>query len=1084
MSGASPVMAVHAVGTLVDASGVATPSLVTGYSVTATLDADFDKVSPKKWVLYGSSDNVNWDLVLHDQTAGVTWSAAGETMLFQTSGSYNTNLVHKVKFEVIETMASYATNTVNYRRSNVKTIELFSSSYLDHGVPTNVAYHQVECAQTTCCMLKYIAGGNHEAVCYGPSTLWSAGSTDTVVATPASSVKFSDIAWVGKNHMCGIDKSGPKVDCWGLDRQGLAFSPSGDVAVTVDKAAYLANPFTPDYQSLEKNSGNFQCINTCSAGGDLYCWGNGYTNGKIYTEAQDGLAALNAVAANEYTQVVALDDWTCGLNQSTDNVDCWKANDYAGTSKRFYLATAGQKCTDAANEAKQAAIADPASCKAMCAAVSTCTHFSYKWTDGSCEIGTCASQDAVGTNADYDIYLMYDGACNPDCELTGPYNSNTLMTFKSITAGDAFVCGVRKDDDGKAVCWGSRDVPVVSATTTSGEEGAFTLADLFTTHSNAGAWLSTSVTRPSGQTFAQSLAAASIAEIFARAQLTQLLYLGCYSVTALDLNDATQSYATHSPKEWKVYGSTDGSTWTEVDHATAQTGWTTGQTRWFTATTQTTAYTYFKLVFLDVDGTFSDSAGVEKWQVGLQSVRLYGRDNALERVSPINTAFGTKTYTAVAAGARHVCGLVTGTTYLECYGEALHSKADPTATAASSTSATLAATAYTALDCADEFCCAMKSDGVINCLGELTTSTVAADLATTHANSGGANVNAVTFDTATGVTCSSAMCCALLSSKPVCVGTWNAPVSPATSAAIHVVAEPTAAVQGFAFAGRNHICTVSEGRTAVCFGLYTQSADTADWTPPESASSHGFCLHDQKSSTNNYQMCFSDCTTEATRCWGINYSAKYVHEVFPSTVVASNASSVKYTNLVSSEAVTCGIRKATGDYKVDCWTATDDIAGKETACSCTFLLPTASPDLTTTQFAMLAAGDLFICGIEVQTAKVHCWGDNRWGQLSTPVMPQLSGPSVDVQIKNIALGNEHGCGIRLVDRAAVCWGNNYNGQCDAPDSTAFRDIAAGDSFSCGVVFDTNLVTCWGNLPASITTWLTDGSQVANPASDL
>lgn len=123
--------------------------------------------------------------------------------------------------------------------------------------------------------------------------------------------------------------------------------------------------------------------------------------------------------------------------------------------------------------------------------------------------------------------------------------------------------------------------------------------------------------------------------------------------------------------------------------------------------------------------------------------------------------------------------------------------------------------------------------------------------------------------------------------------------------------------------------------------------------------------------------------------------------------------------------------------------------------------------------AHLATGAAHTCA--VSEAGVHCWGDNRWGQLGLEdAAPGLNQPSTPLAFPRLGAGGlGHHC---IADESTVvCWGHNGHGQlgrnttdpcCAEAAEVALpegrvEDLAAGFVHSCALL--DGQVWCWGDL---------------------
>lgn len=85
----------------------------------------------------------------------------------------------------------------------------------------------------------------------------------------------------------------------------------------------------------------------------------------------------------------------------------------------------------------------------------------------------------------------------------------------------------------------------------------------------------------------------------------------------------------------------------------------------------------------------------------------------------------------------------------------------------------------------------------------------------------------------------------------------------------------------------------------------------------------------------------------------------------------------------------------------------------------------------------------------IKNRKVHCWGNNLYGQSSPP--KNLVNPI------QITLGYEHTC--VLDDEGVKCWGFNFDGQTDVPKFKNPKKVWATGNRTCAL--DDKKVKCWG-----------------------
>lgn len=121
-------------------------------------------------------------------------------------------------------------------------------------------------------------------------------------------------------------------------------------------------------------------------------------------------------------------------------------------------------------------------------------------------------------------------------------------------------------------------------------------------------------------------------------------------------------------------------------------------------------------------------------------------------------------------------------------------------------------------------------------------------------------------------------------------------------------------------------------------------------------------------------------------------------------------------------------------------------------------------------------GNNAACAVD-KNNKVHCWGDNTWGQLGAgdgfSAKSSLVPVAVDTTatFSSVALAITHGCGLRL-DGKVMCWGLGNSGQLGDDKGVASKvpvlvtglpvaeSVVVGEAFSCARTTDLNAF-CWG-----------------------
>jgi len=101
----------------------------------------------------------------------------------------------------------------------------------------------------------------------------------------------------------------------------------------------------------------------------------------------------------------------------------------------------------------------------------------------------------------------------------------------------------------------------------------------------------------------------------------------------------------------------------------------------------------------------------------------------------------------------------------------------------------------------------------------------------------------------------------------------------------------------------------------------------------------------------------------------------------------------------------------------------------------------------------VVAGEMFGCILKYDSASVHCWGDDSFGQ--------VSGVPLGTFIQ-ISAGSNHVCGVRS-NGLLECWGSALTWSEQPPGGIAL-EVSAGEEFSCARMQDSS-IQCW-NFPTS------------------
>ena len=107
-------------------------------------------------------------------------------------------------------------------------------------------------------------------------------------------------------------------------------------------------------------------------------------------------------------------------------------------------------------------------------------------------------------------------------------------------------------------------------------------------------------------------------------------------------------------------------------------------------------------------------------------------------------------------------------------------------------------------------------------------------------------------------------------------------------------------------------------------------------------------------------------------------------------------------------------------------------------------------------FSDISVGKSHSCGVDT-SGVVHCWGDNRHVQTSSPT---------EDRFVSVSAGDTHSCGVRD-DRSMACWGQEISGVVrELPRVEKFRSVSAGGEHTCAVKED-GTGECWGVRHAGI-----------------
>ncbi|HEX6307514.1 MAG TPA: Ig-like domain-containing protein [Longimicrobiales bacterium] len=256
-------------------------------------------------------------------------------------------------------------------------------------------------------------------------------------------------------------------------------------------------------------------------------------------------------------------------------------------------------------------------------------------------------------------------------------------------------------------------------------------------------------------------------------------------------------------------------------------------------------------------------------------------------------------------------------------------------------------------------------------------------------------------------------------------------------------------------------------------------------------------------------------TDGLTYCWGTNANGQLgtgtTGGFSDQPVPVANSGALGFVEVSVGFFAAC----ARGTGGVHCWGGASYFGNGTTGA----IVPTPTPAAGGANFAALAAGSLYACGLDAAGA-ASCWGSQTSGELGTgsttphlsptPVKGGLHFASLDANNNNTVLGTT--CAVSTSNEA-WCWGSNREGQLGAPSSETctflpggilaydcssapipvsggltFSEIAVGLTHTCAVT-PRGDAYCWGdNRAGQLGNGTTDGSpapvQVVGLDNDL
>ena len=232
----------------------------------------------------------------------------------------------------------------------------------------------------------------------------------------------------------------------------------------------------------------------------------------------------------------------------------------------------------------------------------------------------------------------------------------------------------------------------------------------------------------------------------------------------------------------------------------------------------------------------------------------------------------------------------------------------------------------------------------------------------------------------------------------------------------------------------------------------------------------------------------------SVRCWGANELGQLGDGTFQRqntpSVVAGLAGFGAVAAIAAGDRSACALHT---DGRVSCWGA--NAFGQLGVGAVTTYRGTPAAVVRLAGVVELDVGGIHACA-RLTDGTVHCWGDNRSGQLGDGTTLNSSAPVqvlglADVTVVEVALGRVHSC-ARLIDNTVRCWGHNLLGglgngtgtdsAVPVPVSglTDVAELALGYQHSCARGTDGS-VRCWGdNSDGQVGVAITTPSRLLAP----
>jgi alpha-tubulin suppressor-like RCC1 family protein len=435
------------------------------------------------------------------------------------------------------------------------------------------------------------------------------------------------------------------------------------------------------------------------------------------------------------------------------------------------------------------------------------------------------------------------------------------------------------------------------------------------------------------------------------------------------------------------------------------------------------------------------------------------------RSAPVAGA-GWPTFTSLAAGQSHTCGLLpTGTAY--CWGsDQQGALGDGNAAGSRAYPATVSGgQVYTALTAGQYHSCGLSLGGTAFCWGYNAIGQLGDGTTTDHATPVAVNGG----PTLTSLTAGGSHTCGLAWDRTAyCWEPSSSPFPIRGGIALTSLA-----------AGGQHTCGLVTGGVAYCWGSNVDG-QLGDGTVTDRAApvaiSGGLLFTGLVA--GQLHTCGLAPDGKAY-CWGYNAQGQLgdgttTIRTAPVEVTGGRT----YTSLVAGSAHTCGLDFGGVAY---CWGSnTAFMLGDGTYIDRSVPVAVGGGRRS---FAKLSAGGEHTCGLDLG-GTAYCWGSNSHKQLGDDTTAYYRWDPWPVSGKHtytsLVAGAEHTCGL-LSNGTVFCWGWNESGQLGDGTTTirtapvevtggrTYTSLVAGSAHTCGLASG-GTAFCWGGTPMAVGVW--------------